>query len=45
MLEIGPCSGWFGLENFIGPDLVKMQGVSNPPEKKTNSISVLILIT
>jgi len=45
VLETCPCNGWFGLENFMGADLVRMQGVSKPPAKNTNSISVLMLMT
>lgn len=45
ILEICPYNGLSGLAKLIGPDLLKTQGVSNPPPKNTNSMSVLMLIT
>lgn len=45
MLERCPYSGIFGLVKTKGLDLVRMQGVSNPPVKNTNSMSVLMLTT
>jgi hypothetical protein len=45
ILEIYPYNGFSGLPKLIEPDLLKTHGVSNPPPKNTNSITVLKLIT
>lgn len=45
LLERWPYSGLLGLAKLIGLVLFKMQGVSNPPAKNTNSMSVLMLMT
>lgn len=45
MLERWPFKGCLGLVKLNLFDLLSMQGVANPPAKRTNSISVLKLTT
>jgi len=44
ILEICPYKGFFGLAKLMLCDLARTQGVSNPPPKNTNSMSVLMLM-
>lgn len=45
MLERCPWSGLLGLANFRGVDLPTRQGLMNPLENNTNSMSLLMFTT